>query len=172
MEGNDEASCPETESWTLSCIDEHPLSLPQSVHPIPHNFTCAILRILQNEAVVYKEPEKLIVSRSGDECVVALCDQWYLEYGEEKWKEVCLQHLETMEVYTEETRKNFLATFDWLHEHACSRSYGLGTKLPWDPQYLIESLSDSTIYMSYYTVCHLLQGGSYDGSQGSPIGIK
>ena len=30
----------------------------------------------QNEAVVYKEPEKLIVSRSGEECVVALCDQW------------------------------------------------------------------------------------------------
>lgn len=29
-----------------------------------------------NEAVLYMEPEKTIVSRSGDECVVALCDQW------------------------------------------------------------------------------------------------
>lgn len=28
------------------------------------------------EAAKYQEPEKLIVSRSGDECVVALCDQW------------------------------------------------------------------------------------------------
>lgn len=27
-----------------------------------------------------------------------------------------------------------------------------GTRLPWDPQYLIESLSDSTIYNAYYTV--------------------
>jgi len=27
-------------------------------------------------AVKYMEPEKKIVSRSGDECVVALCDQW------------------------------------------------------------------------------------------------
>jgi leucyl-tRNA synthetase len=26
-----------------------------------------------------------------------------------------------------------------------------------DPQYVIESLSDSTIYMAYYTVAHLLQ---------------
>ena len=26
--------------------------------------------------------------------------------------------------------------------------------MPWDKQYLIESLSDSTIYMSYYTVIH------------------
>jgi leucyl-tRNA synthetase len=42
----------------------------------------------------------------------------------------------------------------------CSRTYGLGTRLPWDPRWLIESLSDSTIYMAYYTVAHLLQGGS------------
>ena len=49
-----------------------------------------------------------------------------------------------------------------------------GTKLPWDPQYLIESLSDSTIYMAYYSVAHLLQGngGVLDGSQGGPLGIK
>ena len=40
----------------------------------------------------------------------------------------------------------------WLQQWACSRSFGLGTRLPWDPQYLIESLSDSTIYMAYYTV--------------------
>jgi len=57
-----------------------------------------------------------------------------------------------------ETRHQFITTLDWLHEWACSRSYGLGTHLPWDPQWLIESLSDSTIYMAYYTVAHLLHG--------------
>jgi hypothetical protein len=45
----------------------------------------------------------------------------------------------------------------WLNQWACSRSFGLGTRLPWDEQYLIESLSDSTIYMAYYTVAHYLQ---------------
>ena len=29
-----------------------------------------------DQAVLYQEPEKKVVSRSGDECVVALCDQW------------------------------------------------------------------------------------------------
>lgn len=48
-------------------------------------------------------------------------------------------------------------TLGWLNQWACSRTYGLGTRLPWDPTYLIESLSDSTIYMAYYTVAHLLQ---------------
>ncbi|KAK3735686.1 hypothetical protein QZH41_012190, partial [Actinostola sp. cb2023] len=46
------------------------------------------------------------------------------------------------------------------------------TRLPWDEQYLVESLSDSTIYNAYYTVAHLLQGGVFDGSAGSPLGIQ
>ena len=34
---------------------------------------------------------------------------------------------------------------------------GLGTKLPWDPTWIIEPLSDSTIYMAYYTIAHHLK---------------
>lgn len=34
----------------------------------------------------YAEPESLVISRSADECVVALMDQWYLDYGEEFWR--------------------------------------------------------------------------------------
>uniref|UniRef100_A0A915I6H1 leucine--tRNA ligase n=1 Tax=Romanomermis culicivorax TaxID=13658 RepID=A0A915I6H1_ROMCU len=128
--------------------------------------------IEQNEALKYMEPEKQVVSRSGDECVVALCDQWYLNYGDPEWKQDATNALVHIETFSEDVRNNFLATLDWLHEHACSRSYGLGSKIPWDPQYLIESLSDSTIYMSFYTVCHLLQGENLDGSVVGPLGIK
>lgn len=35
----------------------------------------------------YAEPEGFIKSRSGEECVVSLEDQWYLDYGEAEWKE-------------------------------------------------------------------------------------
>ena len=41
-------------------------------------------------AVNYSEPEKPVVSRSGDNCVVALVDQWFLVYGEENWKQQAL----------------------------------------------------------------------------------
>ena len=34
------------------------------------------LMLSNNEAVLYQEPEKRVISRSGDQCVVALCDQW------------------------------------------------------------------------------------------------
>lgn len=68
----------------------------------------------------------LFVGRSGDECVVALCDQWYLDYGEEHWKAQAVKVLNRMNTYHEEVKKNFMATLHWLHEYACSRTYGLG----------------------------------------------
>ena len=33
------------------------------------------------DAVRYAEPASKVMSRSGDECVVALVDQWYIDYG-------------------------------------------------------------------------------------------
>ncbi|XP_074068795.1 leucine--tRNA ligase, cytoplasmic isoform X1 [Macrotis lagotis] len=124
------------------------------------------------DAFIYMEPEKQVISRSSDECVVALCDQWYLDYGEESWKNHTSQCLQDLETFCDETRRNFEATLGWLQEHACSRTYGLGTRLPWDEQWLIESLSDSTIYMAFYTVAHLLQGGNLRGQAESPLGIR
>ena len=121
------------------------------------------IMIADGGAIVYSEPEKQVTSRSGDECVVALTDQWYLEYGEDAWRERSEKCLEGMVTYHEEARKAFQHTLGWLRQWACSRAFGLGTRMPWDPQYLIESLSDSTIYMAYYTVAHLLQGGDMYG---------
>ncbi|KAL0994734.1 hypothetical protein UPYG_G00126440 [Umbra pygmaea] len=130
------------------------------------------MMVEKGQALMYMEPEKQVLSRSGDECVVALCDQWYLDYGNKEWKELAKECLKPMETFCDETRKNFEAALDWLQEHACSRTYGLGTRLPWDQQWLIESLSDSTIYMAYYTLAHLLQGGALNGQGTSPLGIK
>ena len=63
-----------------------------------------------------------------------------------------------MELFMPETRNGFEKNLEWLKQWACSRSYGLGSRLPWDREWLIESLSDSTIYMAYYTVAHILHG--------------
>merc|ERR1719516_232071 len=127
--------------------------------------------ISQKMAVVYKEPEKLVMSRSGEECVVSLCDQWYLDYGEDEWRATTQQAVDLLNTFSEEVKKNFNSTLDWLKEHACSRTYGLGSKLPWDESWLIESLSDSTIYMAYYTVAHLLQGGTLRGTGPNALSI-
>ena len=69
-----------------------------------------------------------------------------------------------MNTWTHETRAAFEGTLAWLNQWACARTYGLGSKLPWDPQFLVESLSDSTIYPAYYTVSHMLHRMSWSVS--------
>ncbi|KAL6947792.1 cytosolic leucyl tRNA synthetase [Hanseniaspora uvarum] len=127
--------------------------------------------IADGTAFVYNEPEGLVISRSGDDCIVSLEDQWYVDYGEESWKVQAKECLEQMECFAPEVKNAFESTLNWLSNWAVSRSYGLGTKLPWDPKYLVESLSDSTIYQSFYTIAHLLFTDYY-GKEVGPLGIK
>lgn len=75
-----------------------------------------------------------------------------------------------MNTYSTEIRNAFEAVLDWLNKWACARAFGLGSKLPWDPVWLVESLSDSTIYMSYYTVANLLHEDMWGRTPG-PLGI-
>lgn len=129
--------------------------------------------IEDGQAVKYFEPEKRVVSRSGDECVVALCDQWYIAYGKEEQMKKIMAYIESSEFngYAKNVVNMFSKTLEWLREWGCSRTYGMGTRMPWDEQYLIESLSDSTIYMSYYTIAHFLQG-DMNGSTPGLLDIK
>lgn len=126
------------------------------------------------EAFTYLEPEGVVTPRSTPdvECVVALVDQWYLKYGQEEWAAAVGKHLEKLECFNPQVHKAFTDALAWLSDWACSRSFGLGTRMPWDEQFLIESLSDSTIYMAYYLVAHHLQGGQLDGKATGPLGVK
>lgn len=117
--------------------------------------------IAAGEAFVYNEPESLVISRSGDECIVSLEDQWYIDYGEENWKAQAEECLASMETFSKETRHGFESVLDWLKNWALTRTYGLGTKCPWDHSQLIESLSDSTVYMAYYTIARFLHSDYY-----------
>ncbi|KAJ2758413.1 cytosolic leucyl tRNA synthetase, partial [Coemansia sp. BCRC 34490] len=128
------------------------------------------LLVASGSGFPYAEPEKPVTSRSADDCVVALCDQWYFDYGESVWKAAAEKCLASMEAYGDETRHQFELALNRVKQWACVRTYGLGSRVPWDSNYLIESLSDSTIYMSYYTIAHLLHR-SLDGSKPGPLAI-
>jgi leucyl-tRNA synthetase len=114
-------------------------------------------------AVSYYEPEGIVKNRVGDPCIVALVDQWYITYGEETWKEQVQKHInsDSFKTYNPSTLKGFNEIVNWLKEWGCSRTFGLGSRIPWDQQYLIESLSDSTIYMAYYTICNFIHDDMY-----------
>jgi len=128
------------------------------------------------EACIYYEPESKVMSRTGDECVVAATDQWYLSYGEESWVEAVKKHVlssDSFDAYDTNALSKYEYTLGWLKEWACTRQFGLGTLLPWDTKWVIESLSDSTIYFAYYTIAHILQGeNNLNGNkEKSPGGI-
>uniref|UniRef100_H3G7T4 leucine--tRNA ligase n=1 Tax=Phytophthora ramorum TaxID=164328 RepID=H3G7T4_PHYRM len=124
--------------------------------------------------IPYWETESLVMSRSGDECVVAHLDQWYLTYGAEDWKNRVMDHIsdpKLFDAYNPVALGEYKSTLGWLKEWAPCRQAGLGTRLPWDPEFVVESLTDSTIYMAYYTIAHHLQA-NLDGSKLGPHGIK
>ncbi len=126
------------------------------------------------DAFPYAEPNGNVKSRSGDECVVAYLGQWFLNYGENdpEWRQVVMDYVGTdLETYTKEAKHQFEKNLEWLNRWACARTYGLGSRLPWDPKFLVESLSDSTIYQSYYTIAHLLHSDIF-GSQRGLLDIR
>ena len=65
--------------------------------------------------------------------------------------------LDDANVIPQKTRSEYEYTINWLKTRPCTRAAGLGTKFPFDETKMIEALSDSTIYMAYYTIAHLLE---------------
>ncbi|HID90567.1 TPA: leucine--tRNA ligase, partial [Candidatus Bathyarchaeota archaeon] len=107
-----------------------------------------------------------VVCRCGARCVVKVIrDQWFLAYSDEGWKRRAHEALSSMRVCPEEAREWFKATIDWLVDKACVRGSGIGTPLPWQPDLIIETLSDSTIYMCYYLVAKFVNSGLVKTSQ-------
>ena len=99
--------------------------------------------------------------RCGAECVVKILNnQWFLNYGDEEWKELARNCFDGMNILPSNITTEFKEVIDWLHERACARQQGLGTKLPWDKDWIVESLSDSVIYMAYYTISRFVNDGT------------
>ena len=99
--------------------------------------------------------------RCGTECVVKILNnQWFLNYGDEEWKELARNCFDGMNILPSNITTEFKEVIDWLHERACARQQGLGTKLPWDKDWIVESLSDSVIYMAYYTISRFVNDGT------------
>jgi leucyl-tRNA synthetase len=98
-----------------------------------------------------------VVCRCGGDVEVSVQDTWFIRYNDEAWQAKAREAVGGMEAIPENTRKQYDDTIDWLEEWPCIRNYGLGTRLPWDEEFVIEPLSDSTIYMSYYTVAPRLR---------------
>jgi len=84
-------------------------------------------------------------------------DQWFLRYSDPEWKRLAHECIDSMRFLPESVREYFHRQVDWYGDWACAHKGELGTPLPWSPEWVLESLSDSTIYMAYYVLAKYLQ---------------
>ena len=118
--------------------------------------------------VMYELPQR-VVCRCTTACVAkVLQDQWFLKYSDHEWKALAHQAIGAMTFYPEEARAWFNGIIDWLADWPCSRRTGLGTPLPWSPDWIVETLSDSTVYMAYYMVSKFVNAGLVKATQLTP----
>lgn len=110
------------------------------------------------KADVMYDTSRRAVCRCGSEVTVAMIkNQWFLDFNSPGWKEKAYKCLKGMEIVPHVFRKQFEDTFEWLDKRPCARGRGLGTPLPFEKGWVIESLSDSTIYMSLYPVVYKMR---------------
>jgi leucyl-tRNA synthetase len=113
--------------------------------------------IESGEADLIYEASREAFCRDGTKIVVSILeDQWFLDFNAKGWKAKAYRCLKEMELLPETMRKLFEDTFEWLDKRPAARKRGLGTPLPFDRNWIIESLSDSTIYMSFYIIKNLI----------------
>ena len=94
-----------------------------------------------------------VVCRCMTPCLVKLLKgQWFVKYSDPKWKQKTKDTLNQAKIYPDSARQWFLNIIDWLKEWPCARKSGLGTALPWSPGWIVETLTDSTVYMAFYTI--------------------
>ncbi|MCE4612312.1 MAG: leucine--tRNA ligase [Desulfurococcales archaeon] len=108
---------------------------------------------------IYTLPEPVYCRCGSRTHVKIVKDQWFLKYSDARWKKLAHKAVDSMSFYPEDLRKHFHSMIDWYDDWAFTHKGELGTKLPWNPEWVIESLSDSTIYMAYYAVAKYLEKG-------------
>ncbi|AWR98769.1 leucine--tRNA ligase [Metallosphaera hakonensis] len=126
--------------------------------PEARKATVELLRSLGKHDVVYEISNGPVYCRCGAEIVVKVIrDQWYVAYDNPLWKSWTMKALDRVEVVPEEAKKDMAKAIFSMKRRACSRSRGLGVRLPWDETQIVDSLSDSTIYTAFYTISHKLK---------------
>jgi leucyl-tRNA synthetase len=110
-----------------------------------------------------------VYCRCGTRVVIKVVeDQWFINYGDKTWKDSVKDMFGGVRVLPEKYRHTFDNVFDWIDLRAVERAQGLGTPFPFNKSHIIESLSDSTIYMTFYTYVHILRSNEVKPEQLKP----
>ncbi len=111
-----------------------------------------------------------VICRNGHEVIVRrLPDQWFLHYGDPEWKAATARLVAQLQTVPVEYRNELGDILDWFADRPCTRrGRWLGTPFPFDPEWTIEPIADSTFYMAYFVVRRFVSSGRLRTEQLTP----
>ncbi|MFA6952722.1 MAG: leucine--tRNA ligase [Candidatus Methanomethylophilaceae archaeon] len=106
------------------------------------------------EAELFYDLTEEVVCRCGQPVHIRrIDDQWFINYGDQKLTDETSEHCKDMDINPPEYYENVHGVLNWFRERACVRQGNwLGTRFPFDDKWIIEAISDSTLYPLYYTI--------------------
>ena len=108
-----------------------------------------------------------VICRCGSKVIVKLIpDQWFINYGNPEATRIAKNHVSQMFIQPQEYKDNLPGILDWFQERACARlGNWLGTTFPFNQRWIIEPISDSTLYSAYYLVSNYVNDGKLNPEQ-------
>jgi leucyl-tRNA synthetase len=103
-------------------------------------------------AVVFREFSEKVICRCKEKVMITqIPDQWFIKYSDLDLTRESKEYAETMNIYPKEYKEELPKILDWFGDRAAiRRGSWLGTEFPYKKGWIIEPISDSTLYPMYY----------------------
>jgi len=119
------------------------------------------------EAVLFYDLSEEVICRCGGKVVIRkVPDQWFIDYANPLLTSESKEQAKNMHIMPQEYSQNIDGVLDWFRERACVRQGNwLGTPFPFDEKWIIEAISDSTLYPAFYLISHFVSRGEVQAEQ-------
>jgi len=110
--------------------------------------------IQKNLATTMKEFSEPVICRCKERVMIKqIPDQWFIKYSDEQLTQESKDYVATMNIYPQEYKDELPKILDWFGDRAAiRRGSWLGTEFPYKKDWIIEPISDSTLYPAYYVI--------------------
>jgi leucyl-tRNA synthetase len=112
--------------------------------------------IKKHLATMMREFSETVICRCKELVVITrIPDQWFIKYSDADLTRESKDYAATMNIYPQEYKDELPKILDWFGDRAAiRRGSWLGTEFPYKKDWIIEPISDSTLYPMYYILSH------------------
>jgi leucyl-tRNA synthetase len=110
--------------------------------------------IQRNLASSMKEFSEPVICRCKERVMIKqIPDQWFIKYSDTRLTNESKDYAASMNIYPQEYKDELPKILDWFGDRAAIRKGSwLGTEFPYKKDWIIEPISDSTLYPAYYVL--------------------